>query len=300
MIVKDAADTIQRALQSARPLITAWVIVDTGSTDTTSDIIKTCLLGIPGRLYHKPWVNFAYNRNEALKLADNLRDYILLLDADDELTYAPNFVLPKLKADCYNWNIQYGGIRYHRRQLIKAEKPWYWVGPVHEYITCDTIVQEEFLSDITLVCRYDSKRARDGAITYRRDALLLEKALIEEPNNARYRFYLAQSYRDCGELELALYHYQLRARMTNGWNDEAWYSLYQIAAIRSRLGESEAKISRAYLTAFEYDPSRAESLYHLAMYYPADSPLRKLYLDCVSRIPLPSSTRLFVEPQIYS
>ncbi len=34
---------------------------------------------------------------------------------------------------------------------------------------------------------------------YLKDALVLEEAVKEEPNNSRYVFYLAQSYRDYGD-----------------------------------------------------------------------------------------------------
>lgn len=39
MIVKNEAPVIRRCLDSVRPLITNWVIVDTGSTDGTQDIM---------------------------------------------------------------------------------------------------------------------------------------------------------------------------------------------------------------------------------------------------------------------
>ncbi|MGW8788902.1 glycosyltransferase, partial [Heyndrickxia sporothermodurans] len=38
MIVKNEASVIRRCLDSVRPLIDTWVIIDTGSTDGTQDI----------------------------------------------------------------------------------------------------------------------------------------------------------------------------------------------------------------------------------------------------------------------
>ena len=40
MIVKDESKVIKRCLDSVKPLIDYWVIVDTGSKDDTKKVIK--------------------------------------------------------------------------------------------------------------------------------------------------------------------------------------------------------------------------------------------------------------------
>jgi glycosyltransferase involved in cell wall biosynthesis len=69
MIVKDEAPVIGRCLDAALPFIDHWVIVDTGSTDGTQDLVRRHLASVPGTLAERPWRNFAHNRNEALALA---------------------------------------------------------------------------------------------------------------------------------------------------------------------------------------------------------------------------------------
>ncbi len=73
MIVKNEAHVIQRCLATVRPIIDHWVIVDTGSTDGTQDIIRAAMADMPGSLVERPWVDFAHNRSEALRLADRTR-----------------------------------------------------------------------------------------------------------------------------------------------------------------------------------------------------------------------------------
>lgn len=98
---------------------------------------------------------------------------------------------------------------------------------------------------------------------FRKDAAVLEAALAKEPDNARYAFYLAQSWRDAGEPEKALAAYAKRAQM-GSWEEEVWYSLLEVAKLSAFLGKSDDEVIGAYLRAYEHRPTRAESLCYLA------------------------------------
>ena len=69
MIIKNEAPVIRRCLDSVKPFIDSWVIVDTGSSDDTQQIVRDTMAGLPGELHERPWKNFGHNRNEALELA---------------------------------------------------------------------------------------------------------------------------------------------------------------------------------------------------------------------------------------
>lgn len=138
MIVKNEAHVIERSLRSAltRPFMSTWVIVDTGSTDETMDIIRKTAedLGKPGFLYQAPWVNFAVNRTEALVLARAHMDFIWMLDADDTLDgdLAATVSFDSAVAGYYS-TIRYNGITMQRIQIFNGAFPWHYVGAVHEY-----------------------------------------------------------------------------------------------------------------------------------------------------------------------
>ena len=76
MIVKNEAPVIARCLENARPLISHWAIVDTGSTDGTQDIIRKVMAPKLGKLVEEPpipyadtgFFDYAANRNRALVL----------------------------------------------------------------------------------------------------------------------------------------------------------------------------------------------------------------------------------------
>lgn len=269
MIVKNEASVIRRCLESVRPMIDTWCIVDTGSTDGTQDLIADIFRDIPGVLHQCHWVNFAHNRNEALDLARPLADYTFIMDADDTLEPAPP--LPPLTADAYTVGFINAGTRYRRVQVIKNTLPWRYRGVVHEFLECTGHQPAEDLP-IEIVCGHDSARSRDPH-TYAKDAALLEAAFDAEADpwlKARYGFYLAQSYRDCGKTRLALDMYEWRARQ-EFWIEEVYVSLLNAARLREILAPETA--INLYERAIAAVPTRAEA-YHGAARF---NRLRVLY-----------------------
>lgn len=264
MIVKNEADVIARCLESVRPLLSAWVVVDTGSTDRTREIVRDTLAGIPGEVVCRPWKNFGHNRTEALELSRDRGEYSLVIDADDTLELAPGFELAPLTLDAYRLRVRYGATSYDRVQFLRNERNWRYEGVIHEYPACDGPTTQGRIEGIDYVIGRKGARAKDPE-RFKRDAELIEAALREDPENRRYVFYLAQSYRDAGMPEEALRAYERRAGM-GGWEEEIFFSLLEAAKLRERLQRSFDEVQAAYLRAYESRPRRAESLYELARY----------------------------------
>lgn len=298
MIVKNESAVISRCLESLKHILSYWVIVDTGSDDDTREKILETMTGIDGELHDRPWINFGHNRTEALQLAAGKGDYYLIIDADEELSFDASFSWPQLTADAYFIETKMGGTSYQRIQLVKASIPWRYEGVLHEYIHSDHMKTTAVLQNVFNLPHPDGARSSDPD-KYRHDARLLEKALLDEPGNMRYVFYLAQSYRDAGETELAIHYYQQRVDM-QGWPEEVWYSLYQIALLRQRKSEDWSMVLSAYLNAFTYRPSRMEPLYHIATYYRGlgQHHLALMYALPAENCQLPEDL-LFVEKPIY-
>lgn len=298
MIVKDESKVIRNCLDSVKDHIDSWLIVDTGSKDDTKRIIKECLRGIPGQLYDRPWINFGYNRTESLELAreTGIADYSLIIDADDIFVITDQNYRDKLGADGYSVDIRAGPTVYGQMRLFSNEKDWKYVGAVHEYPTCPGS-KTEHLPSILIDSKGNGSSWSD-VNKYRRHALILEQELLDDPNNARNVFYLAQSYRDSGDYDRAIENYSKRAKM-GGWSEEVWYSLYQIGCLYERKGCTERAI-KSYLDAYNCNPNRAEPLYELCRLYRTEGKyiLGYTFGKLALEMPAPNDG-LFVVPDAY-
>src|SRR6185295_7705109 len=117
--------------------------------------------------------------------------------------------------------------------MVSTRLEWRWTGVLHEYLDTTPPARFTQLAWPRIMVSHDGARGRDPK-TYEKDAAILERALIDEPTNPRYAFYLAQSYRDAGQLEKARAAYRRRAAMA-GWDEETWYSLYEVGRLCERL-----------------------------------------------------------------
>lgn len=299
MIVKNESEVIRQCLSSVKSIADYWVIVDTGSTDGTQEMIKNFMKDTPGELHERPWVNFAHNRNEALQLAKGKADYILFMDADDYLVMGNDFALPELNKDSYFLTIQDCGTKYARRQLIKSNLNWKWKGVLHEYLDLDSPSSHGHLENIVYQRTSDGARSQDPFKFYK-DIQVLELALQEEPNNQRYRFYLAQSYKDVHHNKKAIENYKKRVEL-GGWDQEVFYSMLQIPILQEELDTPADQIIENYFKAHLYRPSRAEPLYHLASFFRKNEHYYAGYYAAELGLDIPpSSDYLFVADWIYN
>jgi glycosyltransferase involved in cell wall biosynthesis len=300
MIVRNEASTIARCLAAAKPLIDCWCIVDTGSTDETMSIIMRELSHLPGELYSRPWLNFGYNRTESLNLArewlsknnyDLNATWCLMLDADHELQNC-GFNSSSLAEDCYLLEQFDEHITYANARLLRASIAWLSEGVTHEYWTGPG--NRAQLASLRI---HDHNDGGSRVNKFVRDERLLLHGLIDEPNNERYVFYLAQTYECLGKTEKAIELYRRRTQL-GGFEEERWMARLRLGRIL--LNQNEALGVHELLIATEERPSRAESLFSLAHYYRehGKNQLAYLFAKRAQEIPKPGDT-LFVEHPIY-
>lgn len=260
MIVKNEAHVIGRCLASVRRYISRFLIVDTGSTDDTEKICRLSLEDIPGEIHKRPWRDFSTNRNEALELArlGGASDYALVMDADDTLEVSR---VSNLTAPGYAIKILDGDLSYFRTLMFRLNAGYTYRGVVHESLYGPTPSK---LQGVVYHRVGGGSRGADGKKAAR-DAKLLEAVVDPTPRDV---YYLAQSYRDAGELEKARLTYWRRAGM-NGFNEETFSAELEHAKLEERRGSPVDTVVEAYMRAHSCRPSRAEPLAHLARFLQA-------------------------------
>ncbi len=270
MIVRNEAARINRCLSSVLPYVKNVVILDTGSTDGTPALIYAACdaAGVPCTVATSSFVNFSQARNEAFALAkvNNLPDawcqFALLMDADMELVVDDPAAFHALGANALSYDMMQkaGTISYANRRIVNMSCPKDpYVGVTHEYID---VPSDGMISGAHFIDHADGSNRKDK---YARDIRLLTEALADDPGNARYWYYLANSYMDAGDFKKAVAAYDKRIEI-GGWDEEVHSAVMKRASCYNDLGEPD-KFVAGMIGAYSFRPQRAEPLYDLARYY---------------------------------
>lgn len=296
LIVKDEEPCIRRCIDSVGSHVSMVIVSDTGSTDRTIQILQE--LGCS--VIERPWTDFATNRNEILNNARAWGQYILCgIDADEELIVPEGFVWPKFSATGYYLEVHNDMLRYPRLAIISPSLGWQWKGVIHEALVHNgsTPYLETIDGPYILVHRDNlGARARDSS-TMRKDLAVLQQAVHDEPENARYRFYLAQQHRFLGELKEARVEYRYRVTM-QGWPPETAYAHYIIGVLNNSIGDMDPL--SAWAQSFNIDRTRAEPLYQMARYHRShgNDGMAAVLAEHAAHIPV-SKQGLFVDADVY-
>lgn len=296
MIVKNESAVIKETLENLVNHIkfSYWVIVDTGSTDNTKQIIKTFFkkMRIQGQLFDEEWRGFDYNRSHALSLAYNKTDYVFVFDADDriegDLTLPPKW---KMIHDTYYMyvgrDLQDRNIRF---QIFNNRRHWCYLAAIHEF---PIPMKREFTNEL-IGGKYILKSNRTGArnldpLKYLNDAKRAEKAYLdpwipeglelEYPNikndlRGRLAYYAAQSYKDHHEntkdpkykdMELKWLMLRIDLGIAGSYIFQS-HACQRAAIIMMNRGLCSEAI-RLYELALKIDHRRMEPAYAMLLYY---------------------------------
>src|SRR5260370_22154355 len=167
-----------------------------------------------------------------------------------------------LTEDAYRLIQRGAGLEYRNTRLLRrGAQGARYLGVTHEYLD----VPSGRIADLDGAWFRDHMDGANRPGKFDRDIDLLRRGLQDEPDNARYVYYLAQSFRDSGRMAEAAQHYKRRAEM-GGWDEEVWHARLQLARCWRDMGD-ERHFLHGALHAFEARPTRPEPLADLARFY---------------------------------
>ena len=258
-ITKNEAHFIPRWAESCKEA-DYRLIVDTGSTDSTVEVARSCGCNVES-IVVSPW-RFDDARNASLALLPDDIDICIALDADEILTSGwrqaleamPSHVTrPRYK---YVWSWEAGGKEglVYSGDKIHARRNYRWIHPVHEVIGCTGEEVQMFCPGLEIHHFPDHSKSRSQYLP------LLELAIRERPNDDRNQFYLGREYMFNGRNADAERHL-LKALELSTWKPERATAMRYLSRVTS---EREHWLLRACAEA----PDRREPWVEAArMYY---------------------------------
>ena len=273
MIIKNEEEVIGRCLSTVHEFVDEIIIVDTGSSDKSKEIVKQ----YTDKIIDFKWIDdFSAARNASFSQAT--MDYIMWLDADDILLESDVNAFMKLKEELdpsidmvmmkYNVAFDEEGnptLSYFRERLMKRSMNYQWVSPIHEVITpLGNIEYSNIAITHKKMKSSDSNRNLD---IFRK---MIEKGM---PFDARQQFYYARE----------LYYHQFYQDAINefhnfldnefGWVENKINACVDLANCCKAMNQPKKQLE-ALFHSFQYDLPRAEICCELGNYFLMDNQLK--------------------------
>ncbi len=210
MIVKNERENLPRCLASAQPYVDEIVVVDTGSQDGTPEIA----IQFGAKVYYFEWCDdFAAARNSSLSKASG--DWILVLDADEELVVNSDFFLEQINATAEflmfslirtEANDKEGMTPLHSIRLFRNLPEIKYVNRFHEQLIYQgEVISEQLVGQLEslriLHYGYAKKQVQQKNIN--RNIPILERTRQEEGLSLMLLYCLAGMYADTQQTEKA-------------------------------------------------------------------------------------------------
>src|ERR1039457_510805 len=224
IMCRNEEKALPRLLASVEGCVEKIIALDTGSSDSTLAILQAARVEVK----QSSFKDFGQSRTELMEFAWGKADWLLLMDADQELVCGID--MPELwkvldsDVDCYSLENE-GNFGYWVPRIVKGNMQWKFKGATHEYL-------ERSESAVKLpgvkIRHHDDGGCKADKFT--RDHALLAAEFRRDPTNSRALFYLANTKRDMNLRNSARQLYLKRAEM-GGWEEERWYAQFEAARV---------------------------------------------------------------------
>lgn len=265
MIVKNEEKFIKKTIDSVIDIVDEIIIVDTGSTDKTLEILSS-YNNI--NLYNHIWENdFSKSRNFALSKIKS--DWILFIDADEILDvnskkniieFINNTNLDGCHFLIYNY-ISEGSNNFsihHGLRLFKNNKGFYYKGKIHEQISNDSIVnlKERFSKENIILHHYGyTSEVLEKKNKRNRNIPILLDTLKENPTDSFTLFNMGNEYLANNDILMAIKYYEEAFKYIDLTNIYSIHLFYRISICYQNIKKYDKALSYVNKALDIYSPN---------------------------------------------
>jgi hypothetical protein len=235
VMVKNESRIIERMLASLIDDIDGFIVLDTGSTDRTPEIMWEYLVTKhkkSGAIFVSPWFDFGVNRTIVAQLSHLTGDWLFLSDGD--------YILErKDKANPQSWKKHLppieqapawyllettGLLAYSRPHLVQGQVRWQYSCRTHEYLGRSPHDRSTVSFGQPSFPHLLIDHVADGgskADKFYRDVHLLMMDMLDDPRSERPYFYCSNTFKQMGMYAAALKGYKMHAARC-GWLEELY------------------------------------------------------------------------------
>lgn len=304
MIVKDEAKGIGKALDSARGLVDArLVFVDNETADDTAQIARDR----GARVHIYEWEDdFAASRNKCQNEAAT--EWVLVLDGHEYVEGDFDVVHEVMKehpqADAFNVRVRMESGQEHRHPRLYKRSRAQWINPIHNVLNVEGVIVD--MDELVIVHdrhHGQTREARERRNEQREETVIriLSKRILENSQDTRSMFYLAQQHKDALRWEAALYWYERYVKTHGGqqWDEEGYTALYQGARAALVLKDFERARDFGH-TATTIYMERAEAWDVIGEVFFVQGNFQQALTAFVtaSRCPVPGTARLWFDRDV--
>lgn len=289
LVVKNQEATILQCLKSVKEVASCISVCDLGSTDRTKEIVADFLrmTGIPGTVHQREAEDSLYHPSIGATAAQKTlksygfplsKSYVLMLEGDQLLCLEGKFeekliddsylLLEKSSLfSCYQYQPHLFRASLTPEQIARTD----W-GKALKKVRSLSLAEQIPLPPIEggLPEEEQKEWIETQQKKYREEKLasqieLYRNALEKDPEQIEAYLYLGHCYKTLKQYDKAIEYYQKRIEK-KGKGENIWFSLYSIGECQEEMGLWVHALYW-YLEAFQFDPSRPESLHKIAHHY---------------------------------
>jgi tetratricopeptide (TPR) repeat protein len=251
MLSGNSQDLVTEAVESVYDWVDEIVLIDTGISDQTAERVRASAKDKFVSIEF-PWRNdFAAARNTAMQIAQSRgASWALTVDTDERIdlsAYKNREHLMKAFREntaVTTWMVASRDGSYTKERFIRLPTNLKWSGRTHEALVGATAEQRMLLPNSCFWETPKSPEAMERKLN--RDLEILLEVTRDDPANARWWYYLGQTFEALKQNEEALQAF-LKCAKLDGWGEQAAWAAYCAAKCYVHLKQfKEAEEIAAY------------------------------------------------------